>query len=161
MKRITIAASACLVAIAALPFASAEGPAPAPKAAATAAAAGSTVVAKASTDDYQVQITVASATPGAEVKGNVAITPKADFKFNKQYPTKIKLTGTDGVTVKQALLKAKDGKVEDKGASFPVGYTCAKTDGGKVSAELKFSVCNAETCKLVKEEVSWNVAAKP
>jgi len=98
---------------------------------------------------------MASACAPAEI----TLAPKAGFKFNTAYPTRISLKAGAGVTLsKDALAKDAATRLDDLGAAFPVAYSCTGA-GGSVSANLKFSVCNEQTCEMVKDDVTWKAAA--
>lgn len=128
------------------------GPAAAQKAAAPAKAP----LAKVSKAHYEVQVQAAGTKAGANAKAQLAIHPKAGYKFNKQYPTKVKLSAPEGVKLAKAVLKKADAtQLEDAGATFPVSYTSAAEGKNEVTAKLSFSVCDAKTCEIVKETLSW------
>ena len=102
---------------------------------------------------YAVTVT---APAGAEAA--IQLSPRGGFKINKAYPTKIVLTAGAGVTLNRTTLKKGDATtLDEKGAAFPVAYTCGEA-GGQVDATVKFSVCSEQTCEMVKEDVSWQVA---
>ena len=99
---------------------------------------------------------------GGEAKAELALEPRAHYKFNKAFPTRVTLTPPDGVTVPKAKLKKGDASsVTDRGASFAIDYTCAATASGEVQAEAKFSVCDDQVCKIIKEKIAWSVAPQP
>ncbi len=96
-------------------------------------------------------------TAPAGAAAQIALAPRGGFKLNKAYPTKISLKAGDGVTLPKSTLSKPDAvRLDEKGASFPVAYTVGDA-GGQVDATVKFSVCSAETCEMVKEKVSWKV----
>ncbi len=102
---------------------------------------------------YAVTVTSPAGAPAA-----ISMSPRGGFKINKAYPTKVVLTAGEGVTLPKTTLKKGDAtSLDEKGAAFPVAYTCGEA-GGKVDATVKFSVCSEQTCEMVKEKVSWQVA---
>lgn len=108
-------------------------------------------------DKAHYAVTVTAPTGGP---AEIALAPKAGFKFNKAYPTKVTLTAGAGVTLPKATLKKGDAKrLDDSGAAFSVDYACG--GDSEVTADLKFSVCNDETCEMVKEKVAWKVTKAP
>jgi len=113
-------------------------------------------LAKVSKAHYQVQVQ-APTKAGDTSQAKLAIQPKAGYKFNKQYPTKVQLSAPEGVKLSKAVLKKADAsQFEDAGATFPVSYTPASQGKTEVTAKLKFSVCDAKTCEIVKETLTWS-----
>ncbi len=136
-----------------------ETPKPAEPAKPTADATAPPVVAKAEKPHYVVTVKAPKGCPATGAAAEVTLAPAAHYKFNKAYPTKVKLATPPGVQPKQAVLKKKDASsMTDAGAVFPVSYTCTAPAAGEVKAETKFSVCDAKTCKLITETVAWSVA---
>jgi hypothetical protein len=120
-----------------------------------AAAAGATAKPAVQIDKAHYAVTV---TAPAGSPANIEMAPRGGFKINKAYPTKILLKAAAGVTLSKTTLKKADASsLDEKGAAFPVAYTCGD-DGGQVEATVKFSVCSEQTCEMVKEKVSWQVA---
>lgn len=133
-----------------LAFASIAAAADAPAAAGTPVAKPAVQIDKA---HYAVTVTSPAGAPA-----NIAMSPRGGFKINKAYPTKILLKAADGVTLSKTTLKKGDASsLDEKGAAFDVAYTCGDA-GGQVEATVKFSVCSEQTCEMVKEKVSWQVA---
>ena len=105
---------------------------------------------------YAVTVTPPKGAVG-EVVAKIHLVPKAGFKMNKAYPTKVRLAAPAGVKLKKALLKKADAtSFTESEASFAVAYTCESA--GDVKADVSFSVCNAQTCELHKETVTWTAA---
>ncbi len=110
---------------------------------------------------YQVVVHSKEGKAGEKTSAQVSLLAKGKFKFNKAYPTKVTLSAqNDAVAWNQAVLKKKDAKIDDAGAQFEAGYTQGKAGKAPVEAEVRFSVCNEQTCEMVKEKVSWELSAK-
>ncbi len=102
-------------------------------------------------DHYRVEV---AATQGG---ATLSIHPKAGYKVNQDYPTRVTVTATEGVTLASQKLSKKDAKTfTEKVATFFVGYQA--TASGEVTAKVKFSVCNPKRCDLCSEELRWQVA---
>jgi len=143
--------------LAGLAVVSAEEPAK-PEAPAPAAGTGDVapVVAEVKKPHYAVTVTAPKGCGGA---AQVTLAPQGHYKFNKAYPTKVKVTPPAGVEATKPVLKKKDASsLTDAGAVFPVAYTCTAPAAGEVSALASFSVCDDKTCKMIKETVAWSVA---
>jgi hypothetical protein len=110
---------------------------------------------------YTVTINAAPAKAGTKAVAALEIKPGPGFHMNKEYPTSLKLTPPDGVTLEKQKLVAKDAsKWEEAGGRFDVAYT-AKQPGKKVvTGELSFAVCSANSCDPKKKAVSIEITAK-
>jgi len=118
--------------------------------------------AKVTKGHFEMTLSAPKLCGGGEVKAELALAPRAHYKFNKAFPTRVKLTPPDGVEVPKAKLKKGDAaSVSDEGASFSIPYTCAATASGEVEAEAKFSVCDDKVCKIIKEKIAWSVTPAP
>jgi hypothetical protein len=87
----------------------------------------------------------------------VKVAPAGGYKMNLEYPTKLKLTAPEGVTLEKATLAKADGRVDTKSAEFDVAFT-AETRGKKTfTGEFKFAVCTENDCIPQTEKVSFDV----
>lgn len=80
--------------------------------------------------------------------------------MNLDFPTSLKLTPPEGVTVVNADLKKGDAKIDEKACSFDVKFTAAKQGEQTFSGKFKFAVCQDAECAPVTEEVQFKVAVK-
>lgn len=145
----------CLVALFVVPAFAA-----APEEAAVAPKKGA-VAAKMEKPHFAVVVRAADASVGAEANAQVSLLAKGGYKFNKAYPTKVKLSSAaPALTWGKALLKKGDGAIDDSGARFKAAYTSKAAGKSPVEAQVSFSVCNDQTCKMIKEKVSWELVAK-
>lgn len=108
------------------------------------------------------------AAAGAEVTAKVTVTPSAGFHVNTEYPTKLTLDATDGVTIPKAELKA-GGRDKSKGDAdaldekkleFLVKLKPDKTGSYTVNGSFKFAVCDKDQCLPKREPIKIVVAAK-
>jgi hypothetical protein len=109
-------------------------------------------------------------TAGNESIVKIVVKPSSTYKVNTEYPTKITLETTDGVTIAKAELKAGgtdkakgDAEVfEESGATFAVKLTPAKSGSYTINGNFKFAVCDkaGSTCLPKKEPIAIQVAAQ-
>lgn len=117
--------------------------------------------AKVTKDTFEVSVT-APATCGGEAAAALLLAPRGPYKFNKAYPTSVTVTAPAGVTLPKPKQKKADATtVGEAGATFTIPYACTPTATGDLEAEAKFSVCNDQVCKLLKEKIAWSVAPAP
>jgi hypothetical protein len=112
----------------------------------------------------------AGAKAGAETVAKVVITPGEKYKVNTEYPIKLSLENTDGVTISKAELKAGgmdkakgDADVlEESKLAFAVKLTPAKSGSYTINGSFKFAVCDkaGSTCLAKKEPIAIQVAAQ-
>ncbi len=133
------------------------------------AAGGSDEALKLKPEEGKLTIEVPpGATAGAEVVARVIVTPTDAWKINKEFPTKLKLTTPEGVTLAKPELKAGGpdqskgdaDAFEDKQLAFSVKLTPGRSGDHTVSGEFKFAVCDKATCIPKREQISIAVAAK-
>jgi hypothetical protein len=112
----------------------------------------------------------ANAVAGAEVVAKIVLTPTDKYKVNEEYPTKITLESTSGVTLAKAVLRA-GGHEKDKGdadvfndkqLAFVVKLTPAQNGTYTVNGRFKFAVCDraGNQCLAKTEPIAIQVAAK-
>lgn len=78
---------------------------------------------------------------------------KEGYKFNKEYPTKVKVTSGDKVTFSKATYKQADGDVETKDK---VGYVTLGARGKSagtetITVEASFSICDKKVCHVLRK----------
>lgn len=111
-----------------------------------------------------------NAKPGAEVSAKIVLTAADKYKVNEEFPTKLTLETTKGVTISKAVLKA-GGSDKDKGdadvfndkqLAFVVKLTPAENGTYTINGNLKFAVCDraGSQCLPKKEPIAIQVAAK-
>ncbi|HEV7556040.1 MAG TPA: hypothetical protein VGO00_11320 [Kofleriaceae bacterium] len=110
----------------------------------------------------------ADTTAGADVVAKVTVTPSSGFHVNLEYPTKLTLDSTPGVTIPKAELKA-GGRDKSKGdadaldeqkLAFLVHLTADKTGSYTINGSFKFAVCDKDQCLPKREPIKIVVAAK-
>jgi hypothetical protein len=107
---------------------------------------------------------------GGEAVVKVTVTAGSAFKVNTEFPTKLTLENTQGVTIAKAELKA-GGHDKAKGDAdvfseqqlvFAVKMTPSAAGSYTVNGTFKFAVCDkgGSTCLAKKEPIAIQLAAK-
>jgi len=112
----------------------------------------------------------ADAKAGGEATIKITITAGDAYKVNTEFPTKLTLENTQGVTIAKAELKAGghdkakgDADVfDEKQLVFAVKLTPAAAGTFTVNGTFKFAVCDkaGSTCLAKKEPIAIQLAAK-
>lgn len=98
---------------------------------------------------------------GAEAIASVKVLPGAGYKVNEEYPTKLTLQPTEGVTTAKAvLLKGDAAKFDKHELAFNVKLTPAKAGTYTINGTLAFAVCTDATCDPKTEKIAINLVAK-
>lgn len=110
------------------------------------------------------------AKPNAEATVKVTVTAGDAFKVNTEFPTKLTLENTQGVTIAKAEFKAgghdkAKGDAEqfdEKALVFAVKLTPTASGTFTVNGSFKFAVCDKSgtTCLAKKEPIAIQLAAK-
>ena len=101
---------------------------------------------------YDLQLTTKkTSTPHI---ATIKVTGKGDYHCNTEYRWKLSVQSQPGVTLGKKILKNGDAKrFTEEAVVFEVPYTSAPKQ--KVSATLKFSVCNDKLCLIEKVPLTW------
>jgi hypothetical protein len=120
-------------------------------------------------DEGKLAIAVpADARAGAEAVATITVTPATGYHVNTEYPTKLTLTSTQGVTLAKDKFEA-GGHDKAKGdadaldeqqLAFAVKLTPAASGSYTINGSFKFAVCDASQCLPKKENIAITVAAK-
>ncbi|EDM80582.1 hypothetical protein PPSIR1_36854 [Plesiocystis pacifica SIR-1] len=117
--------------------------------ASTALASEPTTAATVGDDSYSVKVDNARSKVNKSGTITVTVTAAEGYKANDAYPNKIKDLAVDGKAKLEAETVA--GRVTDKHTIvYEVKVTPKKAGDHKVSGEIKFSVCNADSCTMKK-----------
>jgi hypothetical protein len=106
----------------------------------------------------------------AEAIVKISVTPSSAYKVNTEFPTKLTLDTTNGITLAKAELKA-GGHDQAKGDAeefsekelvFAVKLTPSASGSYTINGSFKFAVCDkaGSTCLAKKEPIAIQVAAK-
>jgi hypothetical protein len=115
---------------------------------------------------YDIGKSDASLAAGGKGKASVTITAKNGWHLNAEAPLTLKLAPAPGVTVdKEKLVRADLALSTPATARFDVGVTSGESGKKSVQAEASFVLCQEESCRPVKEKLSFEVdvraAAEP
>jgi hypothetical protein len=114
----------------------------------------------ADTPSYTVTL-AAPARVGKGAQGTVVleVTPKAGWKLNKEFPTKLTVTEPAGVKVAKKEQTVADAVAfADKAGRWQVQFQSDSAGAKDFTGVLKFAVCTDTSCDPKKEELAWNVA---
>jgi hypothetical protein len=103
---------------------------------------------------YKVTVTTSGANGSMVAK--VVVTGKKGYHPNKDYPWRLTIQPSKGVTLAKTEFRSKrgDGEFTKKAATFSVPYTAARS-AEKVKAELKLSLCNGGQCQMKLVKLTW------
>ena len=97
---------------------------------------------------FSLSVSNAKAAVGESATVTVRVTAGEGFKPNAEYPHKIKKLSADGA-VKLAG-KSAPGSVSGKSIVYRVQVTPTKAGAHTVTGQIRFSVCNSESCVIKK-----------
>jgi hypothetical protein len=113
----------------------------------------------ASSDSYETWLeTTGAYSPGTAASVVVVLSAKAPFKCNTQYPYKLALDATPGLTYPSPT--ARGMQVDGKHASMVVPFTPARPGTFTIGGTLSFSTCTADRCLVDKARISVPVDVK-
>ncbi len=107
-----------------------------------------------------------SLAPGAPYSAGVAgvllleLKAKAPHHVNQEYPHKLKLKPTDGVTFPNSTLTRDAMKLEAMAVSLKVPFTPTRSGALTISGEFAFSLCTADRCLIEKRALSTEIQVR-
>ena len=110
---------------------------------------------------YRISIDSPAGGVGEMLTATVKLEPRAPYKVNLEYPTKLTVSGPAAAAPRSLRLTAKDAaRLDEKAGVFRPSVKLR--EGGKhdFSAIFKFSVCTKELCELLSEKLTWTASAK-
>lgn len=137
--------------------------APASKAAApTTQAAAPTTAAAPQAAPYTIRIAAGEAAAGKPATSVIEVRPAPGFHMNLEFPARLRVSPTPGVTLTKADLTKDDAELTAELLRFSVPFNAAAAGKVSLAGLGDFSVCNDSTCKLIRDEkLSWDVDVKP
>jgi hypothetical protein len=108
---------------------------------------------------YTLKIDSPPAKKAEKAHVRIQIAPGAGFHVNKEYPASVVWTTVPaGVTVEKQKQTAKDAvKLTEESAEFDVGYTASAAGAQTLVGDLKFAVCDKDSCQPKKEKLNVTV----
>jgi len=105
---------------------------------------------------------------GAEAVAKVIVTPGAGYHVNTEYPSKLTLASTQGVTLAKDKFvaggheksKGDADALDEKQLAFAVKLTPAASGSYTINGTFQFAVCEAARCLPKRETIAITIAAK-
>lgn len=95
---------------------------------------------------------------GEEAIVMLALVPEPTWHLNLEFPTKVQLEASEGLTLAKAELSQADATTfEEKGFEFGVHFTPSAAGKAEVKGKIKFAVCQEEACSPQSEEIEFAV----
>ena len=109
---------------------------------------------------YQLKLDAPkTAAQGAESVVRVTVTPNEGWKMNDEFPTRMKVTVPEGVSVAKDSMVLKDAeKFAEKELTFAIKFTPQSSGEKSFAADFRFAVCTDATCDPKREQLAWVVA---
>ena len=88
----------------------------------------------------------------------INLLPKTGWKINQEFPTKLKITAPEGISVNADTQSAKEAeKFTEKQAVFKVSCSPEGAGPKQFAADFRFAVCTDATCDPKKAELAWTL----
>jgi hypothetical protein len=111
---------------------------------------------------YELKTSQAKGAVGTKGKTSVTIAARPGWHVNEEAPLTLKLAPEAGIAVDKAKLTRADLAENNKElARFDVGFTPSEAGRKTINGEASFVMCQATTCKPVKEKVTLAVDVAP
>ena len=112
--------------------------------------------------------TPADAKAGAETTAKIIVTPGSGYHVNTEYPIKLTIAPTDGVSIAKAEFvagghdksKGDADALDEQNLTISVKLTPAKSGSYTLNGNFKFAVCDKDQCLPKREQIAIVVAAK-
>lgn len=109
----------------------------------------------------------AQAKVGTEATANIKVAPATGYHVSTDFPIKLTLEATPGVTLPKTELTAGGRNKEqgdaaalsEKGLAFAVKATAEKAGSYTINGTLKFGICEKDSCHPKKQPITITVAA--
>jgi hypothetical protein len=113
-------------------------------------------------DIYELRTGGGKATVGARSTTTLTIAARSGWHVNEEAPMSLKLLPDPGITVEKQRLVTSDVVQRTKEmARFDIAFTASEPGRKTINAEASFVMCQATTCKPVKEKVALAVDVSP
>jgi hypothetical protein len=109
-------------------------------------------------DIYELKKSDVKATVGAKATTSLTIAARSGWHVNEEAPLSLKLQPDAGITIEKLKLGRADLAQSTKDlARFDVAFTGTEPGKKIINGEASFVMCQASTCKPVKEKVALAV----
>ena len=110
----------------------------------------------------------ADAKAGTETTAKIIVTPGSGYHVNTEYPIKLTIAPTDGVSIAKAEFvagghdksKGDADALDEQNLTISVKLTPAKSGSYTLNGNFKFAVCDKDQCLPKREQIAIVVAAK-
>jgi DsbC/DsbD-like thiol-disulfide interchange protein len=118
--------------------------------------------ARADESTYELKTAEARGTVGMKGTTSVTIAARPGWHVNEEAPLVMKLTPDPGITVDKPRLTRGDLAQQSKEmARFEVAFTPSEPGKKTINAEASFVMCQASTCKPVREKLALAIDVAP
>jgi hypothetical protein len=106
---------------------------------------------------YELEVTPPDAgRPGQVLKARVLVRPARGFKINREYPSKLQVSGPAAASPTSLELSAAQAtRLDDEELLMEPGFSLPAPGEYTFSGKLKFSVCTEELCEFKELPVKW------
>jgi hypothetical protein len=114
-------------------------------------------VAKTQFDEPAFSLSIASKAPvdkGQSGELLVVLTAKAPYHVNQEYPHRLKVTATRGLTTPHATIQRDPAKVTSPRLELVVPVTLGQDGPFGLDGEMSFSLCTEEKCLMEKRQLT-------
>jgi hypothetical protein len=119
--------------------------------------------AKAQFDEATFNLSIAPRTAVAKGQSGevvVVLTAKPPFHVNQEYPHRLKVTATRGLTTPSTTIQRDPAKVTPPRLELVVPVTLAQDGPHGLDGEMSFSLCTDEKCLMEKRQLTVAVGPK-
>ena len=116
----------------------------------------------AETAEYTIKLSAPAKTASnADASATVEVIPKAGWKLNKEFPTKLTVTAPADVKLKKGEQTVPDAVTfGDKSGKWAFDFKASAAGDKSFGCKMKFAVCTDTTCDPKKEDLAWNVSVE-
>lgn len=116
----------------------------------------------ADTAEYTIKLSApAKTSSGADASATLEVIPKAGWKLNKDFPTKLTVTAPADVKLEKGEQTVPDAVTfGDKAGKWAFDFKASAAGDKSFACKMKFAVCTDTTCDPKKEDLAWNVSVE-
>jgi hypothetical protein len=113
-------------------------------------------------ETYELKKGDVKATVGTKATASLTIAAKSGWHVNEEAPLSLKLQPDPGITLEKPKLTRADLAQQTKElARFDVAFTATEPGKKTINGEASFVMCQASTCKPIREKVAFAVEVAP